>query len=88
MTRTQYTIYAVAVSQEHSTRRLSNSVDTKNKISKRARQLQSIADGTPPGEATRLLCLSRCCQTCELWMAGFQQQLECDFLTGIKFGVS
>ncbi|KAJ5276286.1 hypothetical protein N7524_002439 [Penicillium chrysogenum] len=56
MARTQYTIDAVTVSQEHCTSRLSNLVDTKNKSSRRARQLQSIAGGNPPGEAARLIC--------------------------------
>ncbi|KAJ6187393.1 hypothetical protein N7519_002301 [Penicillium mononematosum] len=34
----------------------SNLVDTKNKSSRRARQLQSIVGGNPPGEAARLIC--------------------------------
>ncbi|KAJ5236347.1 hypothetical protein N7489_006438, partial [Penicillium chrysogenum] len=72
MARTQYTIDVVALSQEHCTSRLSNLVDTKNKSSRRARQLQSIAGGNPPGEAARLICYVPIPLLSSLWIKNGQ----------------
>lgn len=91
MARTQYTIDAVTVSQEHCTSRLSNLVDTKNKSSRRARQLQSIAGGNPPGEAARLICSVPIPLLSSLWIKNGQVStcgIECDFLDRNQFGGS
>ncbi|CAP94667.1 hypothetical protein PCH_Pc18g04430 [Penicillium rubens Wisconsin 54-1255] len=91
MARTRYTIDAVAVSQEHCASRLLNLVDTKNKSSRRARQLQSIAGGNPPGEAARLICSVPIPLLSSLWIMNGQVStcgIECDFLDRNQFGQS